>query len=277
MSIQRNVEGLRQNAQKKRQESLDKVDKGIQEMIRTKQKVNFNTVAAACGVSKAFLYKEEKIKVRVEHLRQQSSQSTRVAPEQRPSETSKDALIKTLRERNKALSERVKELEHQNATVYGKIVKMSEIEVENRQLKAQVAIARSMPVAPANLNVVEPIAGVTVLADRRNCADQITEALNDLGIKLNSTLSKIVRSAPELVVMNAIAAFKNQLTRGEISNPGGWLASAIQDEWTVAEPISASQPPQREIFSVSVKQQPTTKLVSLDKLKTLNNIFQNDD
>jgi Family of unknown function (DUF6262) len=277
MKNQRNVEGLRQNAQKKRQESFDKVDRGIKEMIRTRQRINFNTVAAACGVSKAFLYKEAEIKDRIEHLRQQSTETVRVAPEQRPSESSKDSLIKTLRERVKILSDKVKELEYQNATVYGKIVQMSEIEAENRKLKAQLAAAQSTPVTPINLNIVEPTTKVTSLADKRNVSDQISKELDELGIKLNSTLSKVVRSAPDSVVMKAIAALKDQLTRSEVTNPGGWLAKAIEGEWTVAEPINPSQPPQREIFTVSVESNPTTKLVSLDKLKTLNNIFQNDD
>jgi hypothetical protein len=98
-----------------------------------------------------------------------------------------------------------------------------------------------------------------------------------LNLPLNSTLTKRIKASSEERVLDALTALKDQLTRGEVTNPGGWLATAIQDGWTVAEPISPSQPSQREIFTVSAELQPTTKLLSLDKLKTLNNIFQNDN
>ncbi|WP_310411627.1 DUF6262 family protein, partial [Chamaesiphon sp. OTE_8_metabat_110] len=213
MNIQRNVEGLRQNAQRKRQESFDKVDRGIKEMIRTRQKINFNTVAAACSVSKAFLYKETAIKERIEHLRQQSTESARIAPEQRPSESSKDALIKTLKERVKVLSEKVKELEHQNATVYGKIVQMSEIQAENKKLKTQnesmkqqLADAAHLTQTTPDLRVVKSTTEISLIEDKRAILDQISSDLDSLGIKVNSTLLKVVKSAPESVVLNAIAA-----------------------------------------------------------------------
>jgi hypothetical protein len=128
MANQRNTEGLRLNAQKKRKESFDRVDKGIQELIRSKQRINFNTVAAASGVSKAFLYKESEVKARIEHLRQQHGGNSRIPLEQRASDASKDAVIKTLKERIKALSERVRALEHQNAVAYGKIAEMNLLE-----------------------------------------------------------------------------------------------------------------------------------------------------
>jgi len=45
MTVQRNVEGLRQNAQKKRQEALEKVEQGIRKLLKEGRTVNFNTVA----------------------------------------------------------------------------------------------------------------------------------------------------------------------------------------------------------------------------------------
>jgi hypothetical protein len=112
---------------------------------------------------------------------------------------------------------------------------------------------------------------------KSSVSDAIKTELEQLNIPLNSTLTKRIKATTEERVLAAITALKDQLAKAEVTNPGGWLSTAIQDGWTVAEPISPSQPPQREIFTVLVEPQPTTKLVSLDKLKTLNNIFNNDD
>ena len=48
----RNVEGLRSNAQKKSKETFERVDIGIQQLLREGRKINFNSVAVAAGVSK---------------------------------------------------------------------------------------------------------------------------------------------------------------------------------------------------------------------------------
>jgi predicted RNase H-like nuclease (RuvC/YqgF family) len=68
-SHSRNTAGLCQNAQKKREKAFEKVNAGIQKLLEEKQKINFNTVAAAAGVSKAWLYKEPSVKAQVEELR----------------------------------------------------------------------------------------------------------------------------------------------------------------------------------------------------------------
>ncbi len=283
MSIQRNVEGLRQNAQKKRQESFDKVDRGIKEMIRTRQKINFITVAAACGVSKAFLYKETEIKNRIEHLRQQSTETARIAPEQRPSESSKDAIIKTLRERIKVLSDKVKELEHQNATVYGKIVQMSEIEAENKRLKVQneslnqqlrnTAVNQPNQDVITDLKVIEfsqadvlliqntqPESAVNVISmeDKRAVLDRVSPDLDSLGIKVNSTLAKVIRSAPEAAVLSAVAALKEAIASDRIERPGAWLKTAIENQWIPNEALektakagSSGQPTFREWYDLA--------------------------
>ena len=118
MTTQRNVEGLRQNAQRKRQEALEKVEQGIRQLIKEGKTLNFNTVAQAADVSKAFLYKEPEIKERIEQLR---LQGTKKAPElkQRASDASKDAIIRNLRERVKKLEAEVKDLRKQNEVAYG--------------------------------------------------------------------------------------------------------------------------------------------------------------
>ncbi len=80
----------------------------------------------------------------------------------------------------------------------------------------------------------------------------------------------------EETVLAAIEALKDQLNRGEVKNPGGWLARAIEGGWTKAESISPQQPvTQPEIFTASPE--PEKELVSVEKLKALSSIFGEKD
>lgn len=92
MRHQRNVEGLRSYAQQKRQESFEKVDQGIKQLLRAGRSINFNTVAEASGVSKAWLYKEPDIKARIEQLREQGVTKKSVLEE--AMESLKEAIAK---------------------------------------------------------------------------------------------------------------------------------------------------------------------------------------
>lgn len=118
MKATRNVDGLRQNAQKKRQEALNKVEQGIRQLLKEGKPINFQSVAGAANVSKAFLYKEPDIKERVEQLRQQGAEKK---PElrQKASDASKDSMIRTLRERLKKLEAENQELRKQVEVAYG--------------------------------------------------------------------------------------------------------------------------------------------------------------
>ncbi len=95
-----------------------------------------------------------------------------------------------------------------------------------------LVLAKPLPQQkPLDPIVVEPVAKVPSLQQNRtiksNVSDRIEQELASLGVKLNSTLSKVIRSAPESVVMNAIAALKEAITSGKIEHPGGWLKTAI--------------------------------------------------
>ena len=119
---------------------------------------------------------------------------------------------------------------------------------------------------------------VTPISSKRkvSLAKKVKTELDSLDIKLNSTLTKKINAATEETVLTAIEALKDQLKRGEIKNPGGWLAKAIEGGWTKAESIPQKQPvTQPEIFTPSPE--PEKELVSLDKLKALGSIFSEEN
>jgi hypothetical protein len=72
--------------------------------------------------------------------------------------------------------------------------------------------------------------------------DSIKEELNNLEIKINSTLRTLIRANPEEVVLEAIEALKYALAHQDIPNVGGWLNKAIKNRWK--KPENTSQPPQ---------------------------------
>jgi FtsZ-binding cell division protein ZapB len=272
--MSRKIEALQEAAAQKAHE---RVETTLERMIKQNQKINFQTVAHSANLSTAYLYKHEEIKNRIITLRDQQKNQSK--PKQAPiaSDNSKTVIINALREETKRLRTEISELRRANEALTGRLHQVQtsrdlveRLKVENEALKLQV---RGVTEHLTSVSNVTPIGQ----AAKSSISDAIKTELEQLNIPLNSTLTKRIKAATEERVLAAIIALKDQLTRGEVTNPGGWLASAIQDGWTVAEPISPSQLPQREIFTVSVELQPTTKLVSLDKLKTLNNIFQNDD
>jgi hypothetical protein len=101
-----------------------------------------------------------------------------------------------------------------------------------------------------------------------------------LGVELNPTLTKTIKSATEATVLDAIEALKEQLTKKDIPNLGGWLNQAIKEGWTKPEVVpqvpQVSLKPAHQV--VIANERPAKELLSLDKLQQLSSIFkpQND-
>ena len=254
MTVERNVDGLRGNAQRKRQEAFEKVEQGIQKLIKEGQVINFNTVAKASGLSKAWLYKELEIKVRIEHLRENSSKAKEIPPKQKSSDASKDAIIKTLKERIKKLEAENRGLRDQHEAIYGRILQASEIEqrlerleAENTRLKEELEECRSRSTKSLALEKSN-FAPISTKGSRGQISNTITDELTALGIKLTNPLASKIRDSTEEIVLIAIEALKEQLQHGVIRRPGAWLFSAIDDAWQPNQPLGEGSHP-ADMFS----------------------------
>jgi Family of unknown function (DUF6262) len=278
------IAALKTAAIAKQQRAAEGLDKAINKLMKSNEPMSFANVAREASVSISYLYKYPEVKARVLELRQQQQQVGKPNKTQTASDASKAVIINELRERIKKLEADLTGLRKANEGMAGRLYQLHDMQVmverlkaENEDLKKQVAeqVKTSDDLDPNSISG----SNVTSITQRSksSVSDAIKTELEQLNIPLNSTLTKRIKATTEERVLAAITALKDQLAKAEVTNPGGWLSTAIQDGWTVAEPISPSQPPQREIFTVLVEPQPTTKLVSLDKLKTLNNIFNNDD
>lgn len=114
-----NTKGLNEYAKMKTQLTLEKVDKVIRELSLKGEKVNFNSVCIASGVSKTFLYGNTEIKKRIEELR--------------------DKMV------NKNINQRAKydkTAKAKDIIIMAKDKKIRELQEENKKLKEQLEILR---------------------------------------------------------------------------------------------------------------------------------------
>ncbi|NWL87479.1 transposase [Paenibacillus sp. 79R4] len=117
-----NYSGLLMHAKNKSEEVEKRVDDALKKMIKNQLKINFNSVSEQCGVSKAFLYKNEKLRNRIEVLRQQQiGLSSPKQVKRHMSDASKDVIIVSLRNRITKLETENKELKEQLKINFGKV------------------------------------------------------------------------------------------------------------------------------------------------------------
>ena len=216
MAVKRSVEGLRENAQKKRKEAFKRVERGIQQLIKENHTINFNTVAETSGVSKAWLYKEKDVRNRIEHLREQSGSKKRLPAKQRASDASKVALIRTLKERIKRLESHNKDLRRQNEVASSHILKVRDLEKEVQRLQSDNERLRQRAQKAVEASSSSPT---------------IQNALAELGVTWNSTLERLIDETPRGIVETAFESLREALKAVQVKNPGGFLNKAIRDAW----------------------------------------------
>ncbi|OOM77377.1 hypothetical protein CLPUN_22760 [Clostridium puniceum] len=127
----RNTEGLKEFAEKKNQETIEKVNRIIDKLKRSKtKKINFKTVAEEAGVSKVTLYNNAILKERILSLRaiEKSINNDDIIITPKDKMQVKDDKIKRLYQEIKKLKEDKKNLIIQ-------LVEMEELKDENKKLR----------------------------------------------------------------------------------------------------------------------------------------------
>jgi predicted nuclease with TOPRIM domain len=116
---QRNTSGLAVHAKLRAEHKQQQVDQAIGKLLRENKPINFNAVATAAGVTKAYLYNHPELRDRIETLR--ASQMNHITPR------------RTLSERTEGSRE---------VLLVAKDRRIKELEAENRQLKEELKVAR---------------------------------------------------------------------------------------------------------------------------------------
>lgn len=135
----KNTEGLKKFAEKKNQETIEKVNRAIDKLKRSKtKKINFKTVAEEAGVSKATLYNNDILKERILSLRaieKGGIYNSGVA-------TPKDK-IKVKDDKIKQLYDEIKKLKEDKEKLIIQLVDMEELKDENKRLRENLDRIRS--------------------------------------------------------------------------------------------------------------------------------------
>ncbi len=267
------IENLKKTQAARKEDARERVDKAIENIQKMGGKINFHTVAREANLSVSYLYKYPELKQLIGELR--SKQSHLPPPAKPVSSKSHDRVVARLKERIQKLEKDNQELRRKNEALAGQVYRVHQLQ---EQVERQQQTIEDLQARLAEAQEQKSVAKVTSISSKRKVSlcDKVKTELDSLKIKLNSTLTKKINASTEETVLAAIEALKDQLNRGEVKNPGGWLASAIEGGWTKAQTIPQKQPvTQPEIFTPSPKSD--KELVSLDKLKALGSIFSEEN
>jgi len=100
----RNTTGLTDHANRRKQETHQRVDQAITLLVRENKLINFNAVARAAGVTKSYLYAQADLRERIEALRKpQNSVKKPPSASRERSDASKEMLLAAKDRRIKAL------------------------------------------------------------------------------------------------------------------------------------------------------------------------------
>lgn len=121
----RNTEGLRKSAQEKAVTTKRRVEEAIRLLIKERCTINFKTVSETARVSTAWLYANEEIKLRINHLRSQQDPKAqvRIPPQEQASKASREAVTAALQTQIKKQAAKIKELNEQLEIANGQLRK----------------------------------------------------------------------------------------------------------------------------------------------------------
>lgn len=266
------INNLKKTQEQRKQDSKNRVYQAIERLQKLNAKINFHTIAREAQVSVSYLYKYPELKQHIGELRSKQN-SLPASPVAKPNSTSHGKVVTRFQEKIKRLEAENKELKRKCEALAGQVYRVHHLESQVERLQEQNEDLRS------KLGEQEIAKKVTPIDKNRKTvvSHNIQSELDFLGITLNPTLNKTIKAATEDTVFAAIEALKDQLTKQDIPNPGGWLNKAIKEGWTKAESISTptKTTPQSKIVTATDK--PDKKLMSADSLKKLSNLFNNKD
>lgn len=235
------IENLKKTQATRKDDARERVDQAIKRLEKTGCKINFHTVAKEANLSVAYLYKYPELKQHIAELRSKQS-SMPVSPVAKPvSSKSHSQIVGRLKERLSQLSEQNQELRRKNEALAGQVYRVHHLQEQvERQQQTIVDLQTRLKEAHEH----KLIALGTPISSKKEAevSDQIKSELEALGIPLNPTLTKTIKSTKEELVLNAIEALKEAMASGDIPRPGGWLNRAIQEGWIKNETQTQQAP-----------------------------------
>lgn len=265
---QARIDTLTKVQAERKEQALAKVNQALERMTEQGKKINFQTVAQEANVSVSYLYKYPEVKVRIAEIRNQQSVIPRPRQPEPASVKSHQVIVSRLKGRIQQLEKELTDLRKINEGLAGRVYRLSELEALcERQSKRIKDLEERLKADPAS--IPEDHAKVTPIdkGKTKGITDRIKDKLDRLGIKLNSTLKRRIKTADEQTVLNALTALEEAMGSGNIRNAGGFLVQAITEGWAKEDP--PQQLPQRQPGIYTASPEPDEDLIPPDQLKKL--------
>lgn len=119
------IQALKKAAKDKRENTILKVTTTLRIMKEKNLPINFESVAKLAGVSKTWLYKQKALNAEISDVRNKTGKIKRIIDLQSINKK-KDAEIMLLKDKNKALKIKIKELRHQLEAIYDELYKLKQ-------------------------------------------------------------------------------------------------------------------------------------------------------
>ncbi len=248
---EKRIAALNETQEKRRQEYLHRTEKAIIKLAQMNQKLSFANIAREANVSISYLYKYPEIKQRIKYLRRQQEENAKAIKPQLRTEKSSQGIINHLKNRIKAIETDKKELTKQNEALTGRLYSLgntqdiiARLNRENDRLKDEIEKLRiELEATQKELNncqqsLVNSNPKITSLEKKRTkqlTTDKISDGLKsqfkDIGIRLNKTLIKLINSAPESQIKDALSVVKEALAVGKVRSKAGLFRKALEEAW----------------------------------------------
>ncbi|GLW75487.1 hypothetical protein Kpho02_77840 [Kitasatospora phosalacinea] len=122
----RRIAALRQAAQDKHKQAVQRAEAGIRQLVKAGEEINFRAVARAAGVSLDFLYTHTDLRKRIETLRGQQRADHRPLRQDPSADdgTVIHSLTEALRRERAARRKHVQDLERRLAAAHGELLRL---------------------------------------------------------------------------------------------------------------------------------------------------------
>lgn len=117
----RDISGLIKSAKQKNIKTFLRVSETLKKMIGEKQTITFSQVAKQAQVSRAWLYKNDEIKNKIETIREEQKKKTPIDLITKNKQDQKE-IVEQLKQRVKKLQQENSKLREQIAIIYGKML-----------------------------------------------------------------------------------------------------------------------------------------------------------
>lgn len=272
------IETLKKTQKARKQDAIERVYKAIERLQKIDAKINFQNIAREANLSVSYLYKYPELKQHIAELRAKQS-SFPVAPVAKPNSTSTGKVIARLKDKIQQLEQENKELKRKNEALAGQVYRAHQLQAQVQRQQQTIEDLQARLTEGKGKNHASK---VTLISSKRKnqISESIQKELVNLGIELNPTLIKKILGTREEIVLNAIEALKEELTKRDVESPGGFLNRALEGEgwkpsYRLSKVVTPEDKPQKTEVLSDESNSPVDKprLVSPDKLKQLSNIF----